>query len=1282
MYLSSVDIGGETSQLQKVEQTLSTADGTPMQVLGSAAYEVEISGYVTQLTLVIADISGVDGILGMDFLCESGITINAGQSKLHIQGHTVNLYRDGSLQCARVRLEQKVYVPPCSEIEVKAKIEGNVGSCTPSIIEPIKLLAQKKLLVSRVLIDSEQRETVMSIVNLSDNSVRLQRNTLVGTVQPIESIQEPTPKITETNISSSLPAHLQPLLDNASPELTSQQRLALTNLLIEYQDVFVGPDGRLGRTDLVEHTIDTGSSKPIKLPPRRTSYAQKKIIEEQLDTMLKQDIIEPSVSPYAAPVLLVMKKDGTHRFCVDYRRLNAVTRKDAYPLPRIDTCLESLAGAKWFCTTDLASGYWQCPMERSSQEKTSFATHKGTYSFKVMPFGLCNSPATFSRLMEILLANDLGDKCLCYLDDVIIFGSTFEICLDNLRAVFERYRQANLRLKPNKCMLFQTECSFLGHIVDQNGIRCDPSKVKKVLEWPVPSNVTELRQLLGLVGYYRRFIQNCSTITAPLTKLLKKNTKFIWDSDCQQSFETLKQKLASAPILSYPKYDKGCMVLDTDASLYGIGCVMSQIQDGEERVLAYGSKSLSKSQRRYCTTYRELLAVITFVKEFRHFLWGRHFIIRTDHSSLLWIKNFKEPEGMLARWLTVLDTYDYEIQFRRGSQHVYADVMSRLPHKRCKRDDCPDCKETQFNEKSSRKQPGAQDCSPKSNLVAPIHHSENQNQSTSSTDSATDQIPQTPNPSSANAHQNDHYEQQTELEILPNWLDTWSPEQIKIWQESDDCISKILQLKSQFQEKPPKTEILAYSNMVKALWSLWETLEVHDGILYSRWVTKTSPQGYLLQLIAPQSLRSLIFKQLHSSHLAGHMGRDKTLMSVRRRFYWPGMSADIRRWCKQCDVCARNKRGPGTGKAPLTQFLVGAPLDVIALDIIGPLQTTENGNSFILVLGDYFSKWKEAYPIPDHTALTVADKLVSEFICRFGTVKQIHTDQGREFESHLFAHLCRLLGVEKSRTTPYRPQSDGLVENFNKSLKQMFTHFVNEHQNDWDDYIPFLLLAYRSTIHESTGCTPNLLFLSRELSLPIDLMAGNPSKSQNYACPVEYVEWVRNSMEKCFKFAQSSLEKAASRQKKYYDRGLRPRSYEVGDFIWRLYPPNYGVSLLGDWIGPYKVTAKFSSVTYEIQRTPHSKPFSVHVDHMKPYEGEQPPSMWEVRTADDSSLSFVTPPSVTETDDSSEHSIISDSEPAEVLTDDVSPQSPQAEVLRRSRWGRPIRRPCPYSPTL
>ena len=253
--------------------------------------------------------------------------------------------------------------------------------------------------------------------------------------------------------------------------------------------------------------------------------------------MNEQDIIESCSSPYAAPVLLVTKKDGSIRFCVDYRKLNSQTKKDAYPLPRINTCLESLAGAKWFSTLDLASGYWQCEMDLSSKEKTCFVTHQGTYAFKVLPFGLCNSPATFERLMDIVLRGLQWEKCLCYVDDVIVFGSSFEIALENLKTVFERYRQANLKIKPSKCALFQTEVSFLGHIVNESGIKCDPTKVQKVQEWPVPSNVTELKQILGLVGYYRRFIPECSTITAPLTRLLKKNTKFVWDSNCQNAFK-------------------------------------------------------------------------------------------------------------------------------------------------------------------------------------------------------------------------------------------------------------------------------------------------------------------------------------------------------------------------------------------------------------------------------------------------------------------------------------------------------------------------------------------------------------------------------------------------------------------------------------------------------------------------------------------------------------------------------------------------------------------------
>lgn len=291
----------------------------------------------------------------------------------------------------------------------------------------------------------------------------------------------------------------------------------------------------------------------------------------------------------------------------------------------------------------------------------------------------------------------------------------------------------------------------------------------------------------------------------------------------------------------------------------------------------------------------------------------------------------------------------------------------------------------------------------------------------------------------------------------------------------------------------------------------------------------------------------------------------------------------------------------------MTQFVVGAPLDVIALDIVGPLKETGNQNSFILVLGDYFTKWKEAYAIPDHTALTVADKIVTEFICRFGTPKQLHSDQGREFESHLFKHICQLLGIDKTHTAPYRPQSDGLVENFNKSLKQMLTSFVNENQDDWDDYLPFLLMAYRSAVHSSTGCTPNLLMLGRENNLPIDLIVGSPMEGERHTCPVEYVEWVRKATEKCNNFVQKSLQNSALKQKKYYDRGLKPRSFNVGDFVWRWYPPKVAESLAAGWIGPYKILKKITSITYQIQRSPESKPIVVHVDHLKPFEGIRVP---------------------------------------------------------------------------
>ena len=501
-----------------------------------------------------------------------------------------------------------------------------------------------------------------------------------------------------------------------------------------------------------------------------------------------------------------------------------------------------------------------------------------------------------------------------------------------------------------------------------------------------------------------------------------------------------------------------------------------------------------------------------------------------------------------------------------------------------------------------------------------------------------------------------------------NWLQTWSHEELSNLQQNEHAIKRIITLKERFDRKPPRHVVLDASPGLKTLWGLWESLTVVEGILYYRW--KNSDDSENLLLVAPKEIRSTVFHQLHESRNAGHLGRERTIKSIKRRVYWPGMSTDIKRWCKQCDICARAKSGPGLGRSALCQSVTGAPLDRVGIDIVGPLPITGDGNEYIVVLCDYFTKWVEAYAVPNHTALTVGDKIVNEFICRFGVPKQIHSDQGREFESELFSVLCEKLGVDKTRTTPYRPQSDGLVERYNRTLQQMLASYANKNRNNWGENLPFLLMAYRSTAQESTGCSPNLLMFGHEISSPIDLILGNPQGTSNPTCPVAYVEWLKNVLSETYDFVHENLKRAALKQKKYYDRGLKPRQFSEDDYVWRWYPPTAGAKLALGWIGPYKVIKKITEVTYRIQKTPDSSCIVVHVDHLKPYEGITPPHNWV--------------PVVTPLEESISEEITPDPVHDELLSEEESflaqfNVDPNPEV-KRSRIGRPIRPRDIYSP--
>ena len=332
----------------------------------------------------------------------------------------------------------------------------------------------------------------------------------------------------------------------------------------------------------------------------------------------------------------------------------------------------------WFSTLDLVSGYWQVEVYPEDREKTAFVVPHGLYEFRTMPFGLCNAPSTFQRLMELVLAGLRWEICLAYLDDIVIFGSTFEEHLERLRTVLDRLRASGLRLKPSKCQLFRREVRFLGHVVTKDGVVADPERTEGVRTWPQPTNATELRSFLGLASYYRRFVRDFGTIAAPLNRLTEKGATFIWTEQADAAFRELKLRLTSAPVLAYPQFDKP-FILDTDASNVGIGGVLSQIQDGKECVIAYGSRSLTKSERNYCVTRRELLPLVSFTRHFRCYLLGRPFTARTDHKALEWLQKFKEPEGQVARWIEQLQQYDFSITHRAGEQHGNADGLSRIP---------------------------------------------------------------------------------------------------------------------------------------------------------------------------------------------------------------------------------------------------------------------------------------------------------------------------------------------------------------------------------------------------------------------------------------------------------------------------------------------------------------------------------------------------------------------------------------------------------------------------
>ena len=1125
--------------------SLVSAGGTPLTILGCVSLTVEFGGEKFTNEIVVVSPLTSEAILGLDFLRKQQACIDLTSRRLHLKqsGCDIPLQdpmllhtTSGHNVCSTATVE----IPPRSTMHISGStdtpldgawlLEGTNDKHTPFV-------------VARALIEPTSSVFPVRLLNPTEEPVTVYARTVLATLQKVEL---PVSDVIAASGNESVPVvkkkeqeMLWNVVEESGTDLNQGEKEIFYHLLLSYADIMAYSISDLGRTDKLQHHIPTGSATPIRQPVRRVPPPRRNEVRKLLKDMLDKEVIEPSTSAWASSIVLVQKKDGSTRFCVDYRKVNDVTQKDAYPLPRIDATLDTLHGSQWFTTLDLMSGYWQVEVEEKDRQKTAFCTTEGLFQFKVMPFGLCNAPATFQRLMDLMLAGLQWSECLVYLDDIVVLGRTFDEHLCNIRSVFQRLRESGLRLNLSKCCFFRRQVKYLGHVISRDGIATDPEKTDKVSMWPVPSSKRETQQFLGFASYYRRFVKDFARIARPLHRLTERTASFVWTEECQTAFDELRRCLTSTPVLAYPNFDRP-FILDTDASDVGIGAVLSQVdEDGQERVIAYGSRSLTKTERRYCVTRRELLAVVVFTRQYRSYLMGEMFLLRTDHGSLTWLKNFKEPEGQLARWLERLQELNFDIVHRRGKSHVNADALSRLPCQQCGRESHTTSEGVEIATTA---------------LLEPLKNEES--------------------------------------------------EQIRNTQLADPVLGPLL-LGKENSQKPELKTLGVISRSSRRLLQMWEQLTIHDGMLCRKFESADGSSS-VIQMVIPSALREEVLSELHEGTLGGHFGIDKTLARLKERYYWPGHYNDVRDWCKNCAICASRKNPTPRARAPLKNVITGYPMQLVAMDIVGPFPESPAGNTYILVIADYFTRWTEAYALPNQEATTVAKKLVDEFFFRFSPPEQLHSDQGRNFESEVIAEVCKLLGVVKSRTTPYHPQSDGLVERYNKTLLDMLAKAVHDKPFQWEDNLRRLCLAYNTSVNQTTGFSPFFLMFGRSVRMPVDIMYGIMYGSPNQPTTTlpKYVADLRSSLSAAYKQVREYMGNKLARQKEFYDRRVHGQPFSPGDLVWLnnpAVPRGRAKKLHCPWTGPYRIVARLSDAVYRIQHIQlRRKRLVVHFDRLKP----------------------------------------------------------------------------------
>ena len=907
----------------------------------------------------------------------------------------------------------------------------------------------------------------------------------------------------------------------------------LKEMLWKYRDVF-GTSTDVGETHLVTCKLQLKEGTiPVRQKERVLNPALEEDLYQQIQKWLKLKVIEPSRSPWSSPLVPVKKKDGSVRWATDLRKLNSCLVQDSYPLPKIQQLLDRAGGHRYYSSLDAVQAFFSIHVEEDSRPLTAFSTPWGLFQWLRMPFGVAVATQIYSRLIQIAL-NPLGSKGLgAYLDDVILFHQTLQAHLERLEEVLEQHREAGIKIKASKTELFKEKMTFLGHVLSKDGLQMVPQYVEKILSWPRPNTVKELNSLVGMLTYYSSFIPEFSKLMAPLNAQ-KKAKRIDWTEECEQNFQALKRKFQEAPIRSVPDFRSGKpFKITTDWSGTAIGAVLSQEQDGQERMIAAGGRKCTKGETRYPSWKGELCALVYSLRKYHHILSFAPFEVHTDASALKYLQTLKQTKGIVGRWLEEIQAYQFVVHHKPGKDNVVADALSRSTH---------------MSEPTAEEEAESEEYLFKMDKMMEI------SRETIREHQAEDEI----------------------LKEVRGWLSRGRPP-----------------TKQELQGKPAE---LRY-------WEKYlQNLEVSaDGVLQAE-LPDRSAEVMRKRILVPQTLKKRIFEISHEHLSAGHFGVEATMARIHQNFIFFNMKTEVQNRIKICNECVAKEKQRSLKDGVHHSRRLGFPLELLYIDLVGPLCETAEGFKYVLSVEDGFSKFVNLYPLRSKETAEVTRVLVERFIGQYGCPAGIYSDNGLEFSSKIFNEMCQALRISKKNSVPYCPQSNQ-VERVHRTLNVFLRMSLETEDKNWDRNLPFFTLAYNSKRHSSTGVTPNLAFLGREANLPVDLMVKPPDEKQDVH---QNIRNMLDRIRKMFKHIQSTGDAVVRRNASQYSGRKNP--YQTEDLVWYLVPrrvPGKPAKICNSWMGPFRVVKRVSEVLLEITPAGFTgKKYTVHISRIREYHGK------------------------------------------------------------------------------